>query len=74
MGQESEFVKMIKPKYPVCEECGCEIGRYQAGERAYTSNGRVLCKDCFEEEAIEYVQDNLEDFCQLIGVAVREVD
>ena len=61
-------------KYPICEECGIEIGRYQAGQRAYTSNGRVLCRECFVEEAVEYVQSNLEDFCGLIGVAVREVD
>lgn len=58
--------------YPVCENCGGEINpvRYDDCEKYFISDGRILCKECFIEESIEYIKTNLNEFANIMGVAV----
>lgn len=65
---------MSKQHFLICEECGDEIGRYIPCEKAFISNGKTLCRDCFMEEAAQLVQNDPEWFAELCGVVVKEVE
>lgn len=59
-------------KYPICDECGLEINpcKYDDCEKYFISDGRILCKECFIEESIEYIKTNLNEFANIIGAAI----
>lgn len=64
---------MKRIKYPVCSECGEEINpqKYDGCEKYYlTAEGKVVCRDCFIEGQIEYLELNTDDYADLIGVRV----
>lgn len=60
-------------KYPVCSECGDEINpiKYDGCEKYYMMDeGEILCRDCFLQKNIEYLELNTDDFAILIGALV----
>lgn len=67
---------MRRRAYPLCERCGGEINphKYDDCQKYYISNGMTLCKGCFQREAEEYIESNLDDFAALVGAGVVEVE
>lgn len=64
---------MKRIKYPVCSECGEEINpiKYDDCEKYYQmDDGEILCRGCFLEKNMEYLERNTDDFAILIGALV----
>ena len=65
----------MRRKYPICDNCGAEINpnKYEDSDHYYLSNGKILCKECFQKESEEYLETNTDDFAALVGASVVEV-
>lgn len=61
-------------RYPICEVCGGEINprKYDGCETYFVSQGQVLCRDCFIDEAQAFLTLDPEAFARAIGVQVVE--
>ena len=47
--------------------------KYDDCEKYYLTDDGVMCKDCFLEDSIEWLESNLDEFAELVGVPVIEV-
>lgn len=64
---------MRRIRYPICDKCHEPIDptRYEDCEKYYlTPQGETLHKDCFIERETEYLEENTDDFAELVGVRV----
>ena len=67
---------MKRNKFPFCCKCGNEINpvKYDDCEKCYPTDDGIMCKDCFLEDSIEWLKSNLDEFAELVGVTVVEVE
>ena len=67
---------MKRNKFPFCCKCGNEINpvKYDDCEKYYLTDGRVMCKDCFLDDSRDWLESNLDEFAELVGVPVVEVE
>lgn len=66
---------MKRVKFPHCVKCGAELNpqKYDDCEKYYMTGDGVTCKECFFEDELEWMKDNLDEFASLVGVPVVEV-
>ena len=66
---------MKRNKYPFCCKCGNEINpvKYDDCEKYYLTDDGVMCKDCFLDDSRNFLESNLDEFAELVGVPVIEV-
>ena len=67
---------MKRNKYPFCCKCGNEINpvKYDDCEKYYLTDDGVMCKDCFLDDSRNLLESNLDEFAELVGVPVVEVE
>ena len=67
---------MKRNKFPFCCKCGNEINpvKYDDCEKYYLTDVGIMCKDCFLEDSRDWLGSNLDEFAELVGVPVIEVD
>lgn len=63
---------MVRKRYPYCAKCGGEINpnKYDGCDRYYLTDEGPLCRECYLEDAEEYLRLNTEEFAALTGVPV----
>lgn len=66
---------MKRLSYPVCAKCDAEINpnKYDDCEQYYLVGHEIFCKDCFKEWLLDWVESNLDDVADIVGVPVVEV-
>lgn len=66
---------MRRNKYPECARCSHEIdpNRFDGCDRYFMVGGEIYCEECFKDWLSDWMQTNLEDIADLIGVPVVEV-
>ena len=66
---------MKRNKFPPCCKCGNEINpvKYDDCEKYYLTGVGIMCKDCFLEDSKDWLESNLDEFAELVGVPVIEV-
>lgn len=66
---------MKRLTYPVCTKCDAEINphKYEDCEQYYLVEGENMCKDCFKDWLLDWIQTNLDEVAFAIGVPVVEV-
>ena len=66
---------MKRVKFPHCVKCDGEINpiRYDDCEKYYLTYDGVMCKDCFLDDSRDWLESNLDEFAELVGVPVIEV-
>ena len=66
---------MKRVKFPHCVKCDGEINpiKYDDCEKYYLTYDGVMCKDCFLDDSREWLESNLDEFADLVGVPVIEV-
>lgn len=57
-------------KYPVCSQCEHELNPEleDDSEKYYLVGGEIYCKYCFEDYARDWLDENMDDFADLIGI------
>ena len=67
---------MKRNKFPFCCKCGNEINpvKYDDCEKYYMADDGIMCKDCFLEDSRDWIKSNLDEFAELVGVPVVEVE
>ena len=67
---------MKRSKFPFCCKCGNEINpvKYDDCEKYYLTDGGIMCKDCFLDDLRDWLESNLDEFAELVGVQVVEVE
>ena len=67
---------MKRRKFPFCCKCGNEINpvKYDDCEKCYPTDDGIMCKDCFLEDSRDWLESNLDEFAELVGVPVIEVE
>lgn len=66
---------MKRNKFPFCSKCGHEINpvRYVDCEKYYLTFDGLMCRDCFLDDSRDWLESNLDEFAELVGVPVIEV-
>ena len=66
---------MKRNKFTFCCKCGNEINpvKYDDCEKYYLTDVGIMCKDCFLEDSRDWLESNLDEFAELVGVPVIEV-
>ena len=66
---------MKRVKFPNCVKCDGEINpiRYDDCEKYYLTDDGIMCKGCFLDDSREWLESNLDEFADLVGVQVIEV-
>lgn len=61
--------------YPTCGRCDAEINPnlWDGCEKYYVVNGEALCKDCFKEWLLEWIETDLDEAARVLEVPVVEV-
>ena len=61
---------MKRIKYPVCSQCDHELNPVLEDdcEKYYVVSGEIYCKYCFEDYARDWLDENMDDFADLIGI------
>lgn len=59
-----------KIKYPTCSQCDHELNPELEDdcEKYYMVCGEIYCKYCFEDYARDWLDENMDDFADLIGI------
>ena len=67
---------MKRNKFPFCCKCGNEINpvKYDDCEKYYLTDDDIMCKDCFLDDSRDWLESNLDEFAELVGVQVVEVE
>ena len=67
---------MKRNKYPFCCKCGNEINpvKYDDCEKYYMTDDGIMCKGCFLDDSRDWLESNLDEFAELVGVPVVEVE
>ena len=67
---------MKRSKIPFCYKCGNEINpvKYDDCEKYYLTHIGIICKHCFLDDSRDWLESNLDEFAELIGVPVVEVE
>ena len=66
---------MKRSKFPFCCKCGNEINsvKYDDCEKYYLTDDGIMCKDCFLDDSRDWLESNLDEFAEFVGVQVIEV-
>ena len=66
---------MKQMQYPTCANCGAEINpnRFDDCEKYYMVGGEIMCKVCFKDWLLDWIETNMDDVAELAGVPVVEV-
>ena len=66
---------MKRSKFPFCSKSGHEINpvRYVVCEKYYLTFDGLMCRDCFLDDSRDWLESNLDEFAELVGVPVIEV-
>lgn len=67
---------MRRVKFPHCSKCGSELNpnKYDDFEKYYLTDDGIMCKDCFLDDSRDWLESNLDEFAELVGVPVIEVE
>ncbi len=67
---------MKRSNFPFCCKCGNEINsvKYDDCEKYYLTDDGIMCKDCFLDDSRDWLESNLDEFAELVGVPVVEVE
>ena len=67
---------MRRVKFPHCVKCDGEINpiKYDDCEKYYLTYDGVMCKYCFLDDSRDWLESNLDEFAELVGVPVVEVE
>lgn len=67
---------MRRVKFPHCLKCGSELNpnKYDDCEKYYLKDDGIMCKDCFLDDSRDWLESNLDEFADLVGVPVIEVE
>ena len=66
---------MKRVKFLHCVKCGQEINphKYDDCEKYYGTDDGPMCKECYSVYEKEWLENNLDEFAELVGVPVIEV-
>ena len=66
---------MRRVKFPHCVKCGSGLNpnKYDDCEKYYLTDDGAMCKDCFLDDSRDWLESNLDEFAELVGVPVIEV-
>ena len=66
---------MRRVKFPHCVKCGSELNpnKYDNCEKYYLTVDGIMFKDCFLDDSRDWLESNLDEFAELVGVPVIEV-
>ena len=66
---------MRRKKYPICAVCDTEIdpNKFDGCDKYYMVGGEIMCKDCFKDWLLDWIEINMDDVAELAGVPVVEV-
>lgn len=61
---------MQRTKFPVCAQCGHTLNPNLEDdcEKYYIVGGEIYCKYCFEDYAKDWLDENMDEFAELIGI------
>lgn len=65
-----------KIKYPVCAQCGHTLNPHMEDdcEKYYIVGKEIYCKYCFEDYMKEFLEDNMDEIAEAIGIPVVRVE
>ena len=67
---------MRRVKFPHCVKCGSELNpnKYDDCAKYYLTDVGIMSKACLLDDSREWLESNLDEFAELVGVPVVEVE